>query len=322
MRDAAAAANPRLRSPRVPGAAPGRPGAAPRPGTARSASSTADRQAGLHRRCSRRCGTRAAPSTSASRRPPTRPAQAGSPGAGQLPARRHGAGHDRHDAASDRADRQQASATRSSSTRRSRRTPASTPRSCTCPTATTRSGTPPRARRQQASGITEVGDCGYSSCLWDTPAAPRIGYIDRDYFRFAPRTWRSATARPRPSTWSTFDVDRDGQQRQLHVGAVRRVLDDRRHLLDHRLGRPAGFADRLGELQRGRRLQSCPAGNVDFSSTASGNSAPQDHAAEHRDGRRLDRHPRTARRQRDQRTAVQDATRTTRRCRCTTTSRR
>ena len=37
----------------------------------------------------------------------------------------------------------------------------------------------------QSGGRTEIGDCGYSNCVWDTPSGPKVGYVDRDYFMFS-----------------------------------------------------------------------------------------------------------------------------------------
>ncbi len=122
----------------------------------------------------------------------------------------------------------------------------------------------------QPSGVTEVGDCDYADCIWDTPSGAAQGYVDRDYFRFNTTNLEKQGGATATVYFVSFDVDEVGNSN----GCTSRVSD-----LYSTTGGISG-STAWGGPQGSQIAQegsnngggsSCPAGNVDFPNTDSGN---------------------------------------------------
>ena len=117
----------------------------------------------------------------------------------------------------------------------------------------------------QGNGNTEIGYCGYSACIWETPSGPAVGYVDRDYFRFD-----ITAVEHRTVSLVAFDDEQtansDGctyQRTDLYstTGGIDSSTS---------WGGPQG-SKIASELSNRGGGSSCPAGNVHFASSASGN---------------------------------------------------
>ncbi|HET9898138.1 MAG TPA: LamG-like jellyroll fold domain-containing protein [Streptosporangiaceae bacterium] len=122
----------------------------------------------------------------------------------------------------------------------------------------------------QPSGVTEVGYCGYSDCIWDTPSGAAQFYTDRDYFRFNTTNLEKQGGATATVYFVSFDVDETGNSN----GCTSRVSD----LYSTTGGISASTA--WGGPQGSQIAQegsnkgggsNCPAGNVDFPNTDAGN---------------------------------------------------
>lgn len=124
----------------------------------------------------------------------------------------------------------------------------------------------------QGSGITEIGDCGYSSCVWFSGGTEYFGYTDRDYFRFATTNLETRNGQTAKVYQVHFDISEQGNSQNC-------------------TSEPSDIYGTTGGISssttwpgpQGSKLasassnagggSSCPAANVDFSSTASGNGS-------------------------------------------------
>ncbi len=125
----------------------------------------------------------------------------------------------------------------------------------------------------QSGGVVETGDCGYSSCVWVNGAGTQfVGYTDRDYFQFATTSLEKRSGQTATVYLVTFD-------------------DEETYNSANCTSEPSDVYSTTGGIgstttwpgPQGAKLASasssagggtsCPAANVDFSSSATGNSA-------------------------------------------------
>ncbi len=124
----------------------------------------------------------------------------------------------------------------------------------------------------QGSGVTEVGDCGYSSCIWDTPNGAAQGYTDRDYFRFATTDLEKRASQTATVYQVNFDVTEEGNSNGCTSQPSDVYSTTGGISASTAWGGPQGSKIAEASSNKGGS-SSCPAGGVDFASTASGNSA-------------------------------------------------
>jgi hypothetical protein len=122
----------------------------------------------------------------------------------------------------------------------------------------------------QGSGITEIGDCGYSSCFWDTPSGSALGYVDRDYFQFATTALEHRNGQSATVYYAAFDDEQVGNS----AGCSNELTDlfSATSGINTSTSWGGPQASKIAsELSNRGGGSSCPAGNVDFPSTGSGN---------------------------------------------------
>jgi hypothetical protein len=125
----------------------------------------------------------------------------------------------------------------------------------------------------QSGGITEIGDCGYTSCIWINGAGTRFnGYTDRDYFRFATTNLEKRNSQTATVYLVTFD-DEETYNSQNCTSELSAVYSTTAGISSTTAwGGPQGSQLATASSKAGGGT-SCPAANVNFSSSASGNSA-------------------------------------------------
>jgi hypothetical protein len=131
----------------------------------------------------------------------------------------------------------------------------------------TQSWTTSTGSTSQPGGQTEIGDCGYSNCYWDTSSGWALGYVDRDYFMF----------------YTTDLLQRNGQAATVYYGSFD----------DEQTANSDGCYDQLSQLDSSGGIgpgtywggpeeaglgdvysndgggSGCPAGNVEFNTNNS-----------------------------------------------------
>ncbi|HET7013395.1 MAG TPA: LamG-like jellyroll fold domain-containing protein [Streptosporangiaceae bacterium] len=124
----------------------------------------------------------------------------------------------------------------------------------------------------QSGGITEIGDCGYSSCIWVNGAGTQfVGYTDRDYFRFATTNLELRNGQAATVYQVSFD-DEETYNSQNCTSEASAVYSTTGGISSTTTwGGPQGSQLATASSNAGGGT-SCPAANVDFSSSASGNS--------------------------------------------------
>ncbi|HET9898143.1 MAG TPA: LamG-like jellyroll fold domain-containing protein [Streptosporangiaceae bacterium] len=124
----------------------------------------------------------------------------------------------------------------------------------------------------QSGGITEIGDCGYSSCVWESGGVTHSGYTDRDYFRFATTNLEKRNGQTATVYQVHFD-DEETYNSQNCTSESSAVYSTTGGIsASTAWGGPQGSQLATASSKAGGG-SSCPAANVDFSSTVSGNSA-------------------------------------------------
>jgi len=125
----------------------------------------------------------------------------------------------------------------------------------------------------QSGGITEIGDCGYSSCIWVNGSGTQfLGYTDRDYFRFATTNLELRNGQAATVYQVSFDDEQtyNSQNCTSEASAVYSTTGGISSTTTW--GGPQGSQLATASSNAGGGT-SCPAANVGFSSSASGNSA-------------------------------------------------
>jgi lysophospholipase L1-like esterase len=119
------------------------------------------------------------------------------------------------------------------------------------------------------SGIVEVGDCDYPSCVWDIPPAVQ-GYVDRDYFRFPTPALQLSHGQSATVYRVIFSISEQGNS----DGCTSRVSDIYSTTggisSSTSWGGPQGSQIAQASSNNGGG-SSCPPGNVDFDSNDTGN---------------------------------------------------
>ncbi len=125
----------------------------------------------------------------------------------------------------------------------------------------------------QSGGVTEIGDCGYSSCVWINGSGTEfLGYTDRDYFRFATTNLEKRNSQAATVYLASFD-DEETYNSQGCTSELSAVYSTTGGISSTTAwGGPQGSLLATASSKAGGG-SSCPAANVDFSSSASGNSA-------------------------------------------------
>jgi hypothetical protein len=124
----------------------------------------------------------------------------------------------------------------------------------------------------QGSGITEVGDCGYSSCFWVSGGVTHSGYTDRDYFRFATTNLEKRNSQAATVYRADFAVTEEDNSANC-TSELSDVYSTTAGISSTTAwGGPQGSKIASASSNAGGG-SACPAGSVLFSSTASGNSA-------------------------------------------------
>src|SRR5215472_5331785 len=122
----------------------------------------------------------------------------------------------------------------------------------------------------QGSGITEIGYCGYSNCFWNTPSGAALHYTDRDYFRFDTTNLEKRNSQ----TATVYRVIFADEQAGNSAGCTSEVSDVFSTTggisSSTAWGGPQGSKIASASSNKGGG-SSCAAGNVDYASTASGN---------------------------------------------------
>ncbi len=122
----------------------------------------------------------------------------------------------------------------------------------------------------QGSGITEIGDCGYSNCVWDTPSGTALGFVDRDYFQFATTALEHRNGQSAAVYYVAFDDEQVGNSAGCTSELTDLFTTTGGISSATSWGGPQG-SKIASELSNRGGGSSCPAGNVDFPSTGSGN---------------------------------------------------
>jgi hypothetical protein len=125
----------------------------------------------------------------------------------------------------------------------------------------------------QSGGVTEIGDCGYSSCVWFNGSGTEFfGYTDRDYFRFATTNLEKRNSQAATVYLVSFD-DEETYNSQGCTSELSAVYSTTGGISSTTAwGGPQGSQLATASSKAGGGT-ACPAANVDFSSAASGNSA-------------------------------------------------
>jgi hypothetical protein len=124
----------------------------------------------------------------------------------------------------------------------------------------------------QGSGITEIGYCGYSSCIWDTPSGAALHYTDRDYFRFDTTNLEKRSSQ----TATVYRVIFADEQTGNSAGCTSEVSDVFSTTggisSSTAWGGPEGSKIASASSNKGGG-SGCAAGNVNYDSAASGNGS-------------------------------------------------
>jgi hypothetical protein len=119
----------------------------------------------------------------------------------------------------------------------------------------------------QPSGQTEIGDCGYSSCVWDTPSGAAVGYVDRDYFRFDTPALNKRNGQAATIYYGSFDIEQTANS-----NACNNQLTDlyTSGPIDSSTSWGGPQISKIGSVNSNKGGGSgCPAGNVEFNSAGS-----------------------------------------------------
>src|SRR5215472_12585871 len=124
----------------------------------------------------------------------------------------------------------------------------------------------------QGSGITEIGYCGYSNCFWNTPSGTALHYTDRDYFRFNTTDLQKRNGQ----TATIYQVNFDDEQTGNSDGCTSQPSDVFSTTggisSSTAWGGPQGSKLASASSNKGGG-SSCAAGNVNYDSASSGNGA-------------------------------------------------
>src|SRR6185437_12904606 len=124
----------------------------------------------------------------------------------------------------------------------------------------------------QGSGITEIGDCAYSSCVWISGGTEYFGYTDRDYFRFATTNLEQRNGQTATVYQVHFDVSEQGNSQ--NCSSEPSDVYSTSGGISSTTSWPGPQGSKLASAtSNAGGGSSCPAANVDFSSSSSGNSA-------------------------------------------------
>ena len=124
----------------------------------------------------------------------------------------------------------------------------------------------------QGSGVTEIGDCGYSSCIWDTPSGAAQGYTDRDYFRFATTDLEKRNSQT-ATIYRVIFADTETGNSNGCTSQPSDIFSTTGGISSSTAwGGPQGSKIASASSNKGGS-SSCPAGGVNYDSTASGNGA-------------------------------------------------